>query len=98
MPEKSASSIYAGRNIILRSKEPDYRICTTRWTGCCPGKTRVENSGVRQFLNDFLHAAYHELKTVVVELVGSIGGGVIMRVAKRRGIRNHDGGITPQPE
>lgn len=31
-----------------------------RWTGCCPGKTRVENLVAREFLNGFLHAAYHE--------------------------------------
>jgi len=40
----------------------------------------------REFLNDFLHAAYHERKTVVVELVGSIGGAVIMRVANGRAV------------
>jgi len=52
-----------------------------RWTGCCPGKTRVENLVAREFLNHFLHAAHQDRKTVVVELVGSIGGAVIMRVA-----------------
>src|SRR5205823_14581036 len=51
-----------------------------------------------QIFNHFLHAAHHESESIVIELVGRVARRMIVRITKRRGVGDHDAGITVSPE
>jgi hypothetical protein len=51
-----------------------------------------------QAFDDFLHAANHQRKPVVIEFVGRVVGGMIIRITEGRSVRDHDAGIAVLPE
>src|SRR5437868_90102 len=87
---KSASSDSPARATTIRLKAPRSPISIALSIGW----SRLS----RQILDYALHPAHDQRKPIVVQFVRRIGGLVIMRITKWRGVRDHDGRITALPE
>lgn len=48
--------------------------------------------------NHFLHAADHQRKPVVIQLVMRVARRMVVRITERRGVGDHDARITTPPE
>ena len=73
---------------MVASENDQLKIYSARRSrGCCV-----------ELLDYFLHAADDKREAVVIEFVRSVGGSVVMWVAKRCGVRNHDAAIAVSPE
>ena len=71
----------------------------TRGTRALPNPSRRPRLQLlAESLDHFLHAADDKRKTIVIEFVRCVGGAVIIRVTKWRGIGDHDAGIAVLPK
>ena len=86
-------AIKHARSVVLR-----LRVVGPETAMSIPDQGRRVQLQLIQFFDHFLHSADHERKPIVIELIGRVVSGMIVRIAKRRGVSDHDAGITVSPE